>query len=413
MSTTAAEQRLWSVTTLIGAGLPKEALIYWAANVTAERAYDDLTILQAFAAKEQRDDALAWLKRARFEQVKKAAARGSALHAAAEQYALGVTPDVEPHVMPWVVQYLRFLREFQPRFLASEAPIYNLTERYAGTMDGIVEIEGKTVLFDVKTHAKDEEARSRPPYPDVALQLVAYARAERVGVDPAQRRNYNGRRYYVWNDAAAWVPMPHLDGAVCLAIGPNDYELVPVAIDDEVWEAFLAVRSVARWALQTSQNVLGPPLEPATPTAMAFEGAEPPPEVVPGQLDLNGGEVSAFEGAEPPPPPEPPLEEPTPEALTEAGLGDEPEPDTRSEGEKEFEEFLGESSVDEGDAVYWERIANYLHENGPTSTSDLIKGTKSSQSRIRELVPKLVDSGLIVNKGTDGRPKWMLKGAED
>ena len=37
------EERLWSVTTLIGAGLPKEALIYWAANVTSERAYDDLT----------------------------------------------------------------------------------------------------------------------------------------------------------------------------------------------------------------------------------------------------------------------------------------------------------------------------------------------------------------------------------
>lgn len=184
-----------------------------------------------------------------------------------------------------------------------------------------------------------------------------------------------------------------------------------------MWEAFLAVRSVARWALQTSQNVLGPPLAPTSPTtATAFEGAEPPPEVVPGQLDLTGDEVvPAFEGAEPPPPPpEPEPVAPAAEELVEAGLGDEPEPDTRSEGEKEFEEFLGESSVDEGDGVYWERIANFLHAaTEPQSTSDVIKGTKSSQGRIRDLIPRLETSGLIVNKGTTGRPKWALKGAED
>jgi hypothetical protein len=402
------EQRLWSVTTLIKEGLPKEALTYWAARVTAERAYDDITILQAFAQKQQRDEAVEWLKRSRFEQTRKAAARGTALHEAAEQYALGTTPDVEPHVMPWVEQYRKFLLDFKPQFLAAEAPVYNLTERYAGTMDGVVVIEGQTVLLDVKTHAKDNDAQSRPPYADVALQLVAYARAERVGVDPAQRRNYNGRRYYIWKEGAAWVPMPALDGAVCLAISPFDYELVPVAIDDEVWDAFLATRAVARFQLQTSQRVLGPPLEPSEPST-AFEGQEPPPAPeIPGQLGLESSDAEppAWTGAEPPPgEPEPAFEGEPPPAPTEESTADEP----KSQGEAEFEQFLEESSqATAGD--YWERIANFLHAaDGPQSTSDIIKGTKSSQGKIRDLLPTLASSGLIVNHGTDARPKWQLK----
>lgn len=391
------EERLWSVTTLLNAGVPKQnQLSGWAARITAERAYDDFSILRAFVEKQQRTEGVDWLKSARWQTTRKATARGSALHKAAEQYALGFTPEVEERIMPFVMQYRRFLTEHAPTFLAAEAPIYNLTERYAGTMDGVIEIEGKTVLLDVKTHEKDDDAASRPPYPDVALQLVAYARAERVGVDPAQRREYNGRRYYIWTPQAAWVPMPELDGAVCLAISPWDYQLVPVAIDDEVWEGFVAARSMARWTLQTSQRVLGPPLEANVPNT-AFEGAEPPPpapegeevpEVIPGQL--------AFEGEEP------------------------PAPDTRTEGEKKFEEFMEDANQAHAEvdaqlvleSEYADRIAQFLkEEDGPRSISEIIKGTKSSQGRIRETIPKMAAANLIENAGTEGRPKWQLKGA--
>jgi hypothetical protein len=56
--------------------------------------------------------------------------------------------------------------------------------------------------------------------------------------------------------------MPEISGGLALVISPDDYQLVPVRIDDEVWRAFLAVREVARFQLDTANRVLGPPIAP-------------------------------------------------------------------------------------------------------------------------------------------------------
>ena len=54
--------------------------------------------------------------------------------------------------------------------------------------------------------------------------------------------------------------MPKVEGAFALVISPVDYVFVPVRIDDEVWRAFLAIREVARWNLDISRKVFGPPV---------------------------------------------------------------------------------------------------------------------------------------------------------
>lgn len=254
-------QRLWSVTTLIGAGSPKEALIGWAARVTAERAYDKLATLSAMREDGDRQAAVKWLTDARWESSKSAALRGTSVHGIIEAYALGKTPDVPAEVEPWHQQILRFLDDHQPTFEASEAPVYNLTLGYAGTMDMILNIGGRRVIVDAKTTDKGPEARSRPPYDEVALQLAAYSRAEQVvvGTSPdALQRSHGGRRYYVYDESFTYHPMPEVDGALALIVSPVDYLLVPVSIDDEVWRAFLAVREVARWKLDVSRRVFGP-----------------------------------------------------------------------------------------------------------------------------------------------------------
>jgi len=250
--------RLWSVTTLIGAGTPKEPLIGWAARVTAERAYDKAATLDAMRQDGDRDAAIKWLTDARWEKSGTAALRGTNVHAIIEQYALGHTPDVPPELEPWHHQIRRFLDEHQPEFEASEAPVYHLGLGYAGTMDMILKVDGVRVIVDAKTTEKGPDARSRPPYGEVALQLAAYSRAELVGLSPAVMRTHSGRRYYIYDESLEYAPMPEIEGALALVISPVDYQLVTVRIDDEVYRAFLAVREVARWNLSTSRSVFGP-----------------------------------------------------------------------------------------------------------------------------------------------------------
>jgi hypothetical protein len=262
-----SEHRLYSVTTLIKTGLGTGGgLLHWHAKTPVAWAADHpeafLELLRA-----DRDAAIKTALDQRYAKSQKASARGTELHAAAEKIAYGLEPDVSPGVLPYVLQYREFLADHSPRFLMAEAPVYNLTYHYAGTLDSVVEIGRRRLVLDVKTTDKrhdDPDVRSRPPYPEIALQLVAYRRAEVVGIGAAEMRTYNGRRYYLYDDSLPHEEMLETDGAVALVISPSDYQLVPVRVDESVWNAFLYVREAARWQINTAKTVLGPVLAPTT-----------------------------------------------------------------------------------------------------------------------------------------------------
>lgn len=261
--------RLWSVTTLIKLGLgTSDPLVNWAVKTTAEYAVDQQAAWTPLATAD-RDAAVKVLTESRWAATKKAAARGTDVHKAAEQLALGVTPAIADDMLPYVDQYRTFLRDFEPTFLMSEAPVYSPTYGYAGTCDGIMEIDGQTVIFDLKTtaHAPDSD-KSRPPFGEVALQLCAYSRAEQVGVLSEMRYDGRGKRYYAYDPDGKHEPMPKVDGALCIVISPYDLMAVPVRIDDEVWRHFRHVMECARWQVEVSRNVFGPPI-----TAKATEVA--------------------------------------------------------------------------------------------------------------------------------------------
>jgi hypothetical protein len=254
--------KLWSVTTLLRLGLgTSDALVNWAVKTTASAAFDRYKILSEFIADDDREGAVKWLTDQRWQKSGAAAARGTNLHAAAESLALGVVPkEVDKIVKPYVEQYGRFLEEFQPEFLMSEAPVYSPTYGYAGTCDGVAIIDGQRVVFDVKTteHGPDS-GRSRPPFSEAALQLVAYRRAEWVGV-LSEQRYASGKRYYLFSPDATHARPPETDGAVCIVVSPLDYQVVPVRTDDVVWRAFRHVMEAARWQIETSRSVFGPPI---------------------------------------------------------------------------------------------------------------------------------------------------------
>jgi len=259
-----SDLNLYSVTTLIKEGLGTSGgLVYWNARTPVAWAAENLVAFTELV-KVDRKQAVKTAMDARWATSGEAAARGTDLHTAAEQLALGQTPDVEKHILPYVQQYVGFLERFEPTFLMSEAPVYNLTHHYAGTCDGIMELGGKTVIFDIKTTDKGPDDRtdagkpvSRPPFPEVALQLCAYARAEQVGL-LSEKREINYRRYYVYSPDQHHEPMPTIDGGVCIVVSPYDCRVIPVRIDDEVWRHFLHCRENARWQIDVSGRVLGP-----------------------------------------------------------------------------------------------------------------------------------------------------------
>ena len=144
-------------------------------------------------------------------------------------------PEPVEELVPYMEHFERFVADFRPDFLASEATVYSDRESYAGTLDFIAAIAHQTIITDVKT--------GKGVYPDAALQLCAYSRADYIGLPDGRDE-----------------PLPSIDGAAVLHLRPDGYEFIPVRIDDDVYHSFLFAREVFRWMEETSKTVLGAPL---------------------------------------------------------------------------------------------------------------------------------------------------------
>jgi hypothetical protein len=231
-------ENYWSVTTILGGGLPKPALINWAKKFTAEYAVDNLTklatLLEPDAQGEvDREGAVDWLKNASFRERDRAADLGTLVHAATEAYVLGKPyPKWPPLVKPRMEAFERFLADFEPEYTATEASVYSRAQRYAGTLDAIATIDGRTLLLDTKTSKK-------AIYPDVALQLAAYRYADFIGLPDGSEE-----------------PMRPVDACAALRLADGEYELIDVRADRDVFQVFLFVREVFRWTTETSKSVL-------------------------------------------------------------------------------------------------------------------------------------------------------------
>lgn len=260
---------LVSATTLIKDALgTSSGLVNWNKQQVAGVCFDRYKMLGGFVEEGDREGAIKWALGKVWDDLGSAAARGTEVHDVAEKFALGVIPEVDPAVEPYVAQYRRFLSDFKPEFLMAEAPVYNLTYRYAGTLDGIAVIDGKALVVDIKTTAHGPDAKdargkpkSRPPFPEVALQLTLYRRAELVGL-LAERKEIQYRRYYVLDPEAHTEPMPETEGGVCIVVSPEDYKVVPVDTSERIWKVCRHVIQVAKFQSETSKAVFGPEIQP-------------------------------------------------------------------------------------------------------------------------------------------------------
>lgn len=256
----------WSVTTLMDGGIPKPALVGWAARTVAEYAAANHRQLSGMlsAVRVSKDDqyrtvtsdpeaiaaAVDWLKGAPYRDKQRKADIGTAIHQRIEARILG-TPMPEPpeELRARLEHFEAFERAFRPEWILSEATVWNRTESYAGTLDWIARIGNTVVLGDTKS--------GKDVYPEVAVQLAAYQRAE-----------------FVLMPDGSEEPMPATDGACVLHLTDEGYRLVPVHVTEDTYRTFLHCREMFRWQDEFSKSALGLDLMAPEGVDFTFAGTE-------------------------------------------------------------------------------------------------------------------------------------------
>jgi hypothetical protein len=235
----ATGQRVPGVTTIIGDGVPKPALINWAANATAEAAIDQWDDLGQLAPAQR----LKRLKDARYEVKDKAARRGTEVHAAAERLLDGQPVQVPDEIAGHVEAYARFLDEFKVEPLHVEFSCVSYRWGYAGTADLCAWVQlpdrGRSLLLmDLKT------TRSGI-FGETALQLAAYRYADK------------------WIAGDTEIDPPEVEYCAGIHVRGDGYDLVPVEAGEQEHKDFLYAMRVGQFSAR-SRDLIGPPIMPAT-----------------------------------------------------------------------------------------------------------------------------------------------------
>ena len=251
-----------SVTNVLGA-LAKPAISPAAAKRAGERAVFQEMEWHAIQQEKGDEEARKWISAAPREYMQFAQNLGSAVHFCCEVFDEHVTAEPEfvafddyliNYVMEhWatpmskyrdtpaknlelirkhVVQYDRACREHGIVWLDRERTVFNEAMGYAGTLDGIVEIDGTKYILDIKTGFVSRDS--------VPLQLAAYRFATgEVHGDTSRKRSH-------------WV-----DGGLVLQLKPASYKLLPVACGADEFGAFLDVMKVWEWIHGGAMTAVG------------------------------------------------------------------------------------------------------------------------------------------------------------
>ena len=274
--------RYVSVTTALGV-VNKPALVFWSANLAADRAVSNLPKLIGAARRDDCGRARArteplgcgicvacvrhWVAMFHHGEKERRAREGSALHDILEAWILTgdwkYTPRAEwgeytptpDEMAPYILNLQAFIQDYglKPEsFLVAECTVWNHTFRYAGTLDAVVEIRPVTrkaaelcarinesigvrpelpirLVVDLKSREGDGAAI----YAEYTLQLGAYRFAETMTPKLAAPEM----------EAA----MIATDAAAVLQIRPDGYTFRPVVTDGNTLKAFRAVLDLSHW----------------------------------------------------------------------------------------------------------------------------------------------------------------------
>lgn len=232
------DRKLDGVTTLISNGLPKPALVKWAANSAADLACDEWDTLAGLPISERRKR----IAGAPDAKRNAAAVKGTRIHALADKLANGEEVEVPEELAGHVESCVRFLDEWDAETVCTEAPVYHEKYLYAGTLDLIADLGGVRWLLDFKTSASGA-------YGDTAFQLAAYRYATHILNDQDE------------TGAPMTARMMPVDRCGVIWLRADGYDLYPYDADESVWRQFLYIQQVAKAAAE-SRDYKGDALTP-------------------------------------------------------------------------------------------------------------------------------------------------------
>jgi hypothetical protein len=217
------------VTTLLGKGLPKPAIPYWAAKTVAEYVVDNPEQVENLRSL-GRGPAVAALKAIPWQARDEAAVRGTAVHELADRVIRGEEVDVPEHLLGYVEGYVRWLDEFHVEPVLSEFRVANRKWWYAGTGDLVVRIGADVLLLDIKT--------SRAVYGSTALQCAAYRGAEFYDADGEE------------------LPLPETTGIGVVHVTETGTRLHRFRDAEAAWKDWLHVQWVANSVPRIDEQLL-------------------------------------------------------------------------------------------------------------------------------------------------------------
>jgi hypothetical protein len=229
------------VTTILSNGVPKPALIDWAARETAAYAVNNWDEL----SREGLAQRLRKIEKGRFQGFREAGARGTAIHGYAARLLGGDEVDVPDTYRDHVDQCLRFLEEWQIAEVAVEVTLINRRWRYMGTADLVARAGPDPSVMDYWLF--DWKTGGGHIYPETALQLAAYANAE-TWLVPGP------------NGTEAEIAAPPIKRAAAVLLRADYYEVVPLDVGESTFRTFLYARQMADFLERDRRELVGEPL---------------------------------------------------------------------------------------------------------------------------------------------------------
>lgn len=224
------------VTRIVREGVPSPQFIDAAARNVAGYAIDHWDEL----AQKTPSKRLAELVASRWAERDAAAVRGKTVHRYAQDLAAGLEVEVPDALIGYVDSYLAFAEAYRLVELEVEATVVSRRWHYMGTVDLLATVDDAPAvwLLDWKTGASGI-------WPEVALQLAAYAHAEAiVDADGTER------------------PMPPIERAAAVWLRGDGYDVVPVDISEATFRVFLYAQQMAAYRAAPREQYVGEALPP-------------------------------------------------------------------------------------------------------------------------------------------------------